>query len=143
MQSCTLTPDEDLLETNTGGTNNVYIEKSEARAKKTRTLEDEDEEPLDEEEHEETLDEEERREENEADEAGNTAAADSHSEAERRRTRTHSRRRRRCWVADPSEQLPARFSQKNGDARNVPVSKHIRDYVALQLQQQITTNSRT
>ena len=61
--------DEDLLETNTG----------ETRAKKTRALEDEDEDALDEEEHEETLDEEERREENEADEAGNTAAADRHS----------------------------------------------------------------
>ena len=65
--------DEGLLETNTGGTSMVHMGKSEARAKKTRTLEDEDEEPLDEEEHEETLDEEERREENEADEAGNTA----------------------------------------------------------------------
>ena len=62
--------DENLLETNTGGTSKVYMGKSEARAKKTRTLEDEDEEPLDEEEHEETLDEEERREENEADEVG-------------------------------------------------------------------------
>ena len=51
--------DEDLLETNTGGTSKVYMGKSEARAKKTRTLEDEYEEPLDEEEHEETLDEEE------------------------------------------------------------------------------------
>ena len=61
--------DEDLLETNRG----------ETRGRKTRTLEDEDEEPLDEEEHEETLDEEEQREENEADEAGNTAAADRHS----------------------------------------------------------------
>ena len=54
---------EDLLETNTG----------EAGANKTRTLEDEDEEPLNEEEHEETLDEEERREENEAHEVGNIA----------------------------------------------------------------------
>ena len=44
--------DEDLLETNTGGTSKVYMGKSEARAKKTRALEDEDEEPLDEEEHE-------------------------------------------------------------------------------------------
>ena len=57
---------EDLLETNTGGTSKVYMGKSEARAKKTRTLEDEIEEPLDEEEHEETLYEEERREKNEA-----------------------------------------------------------------------------
>ena len=56
--------DEDLLETNTG----------ETRGKKTRTLEDEKEEPLDEEEHEETLDKEERREENEGDEAGNIAS---------------------------------------------------------------------
>ena len=39
--------DEDLLETNTGGTKKVYIEKSEARAKKTRTLEDEDEQSVD------------------------------------------------------------------------------------------------
>ena len=109
----------------------------------TRTLEYEDEEPLDEEEHEETLDEEERREENEADEAGNTAAADSHSEAERRRTRTHSRRRRRCWVADPSDKLPARFSQKNGDARNVPVSRHLRDYIAWQQQQHRARRSRS
>ena len=66
--------DEDLLETNTGGTKKVYIEKSEARAKKTRTLEDEDEEALDEEEHEETLNEEEQRKENEGDEAGNIAS---------------------------------------------------------------------
>ena len=51
--------DEDLLETNTGGTSKVYMGKSEARARKTRTLEDEDEEPLDEEEHEETVYEEE------------------------------------------------------------------------------------
>ena len=68
---------EDLLETNT----------VEARAKKTRTLEDEDEYPLDEEEHEETLDEEERRAENEADEAGNTPAADSQS---RKKTNTNT-----------------------------------------------------
>ena len=44
--------DGNLLETNTGGTSKVYIGKSEARAKKTRRLEDEDEEPVDEEEHE-------------------------------------------------------------------------------------------
>ena len=44
--------DEDLLETNTGGTSKVYMGKSEARPKKTRRLEDEDEEPVDEEQHE-------------------------------------------------------------------------------------------
>ena len=43
--------DEDLLETNTGGTKKVYIEKSEARAKKTRTLEDEDEKTVDDGDH--------------------------------------------------------------------------------------------
>ena len=48
--------------------------RGETRGKKTRALEDEKEEPLDEEEHEETLDKEERREENEGDEAGNIAS---------------------------------------------------------------------
>ena len=47
--------DENLLETNTGGTSKVYVGKSEARPKKTRILEDEDEERVDEEEHEERV----------------------------------------------------------------------------------------
>ena len=52
LRGITQVEDEDLLETNTGGTSKVYMGKSEARAKMTRTLEDEYEEPLYEYEHE-------------------------------------------------------------------------------------------
>ena len=69
--------DEDLLETNTGGTKKVYIEKSEARAKKTRTLEDEDEK---------SVDEEERR----------IEKVDQPHESSRIRQRQRQRRRRPC-----------------------------------------------